>query len=963
MKTYDFLNTLAYWRNIEFFLPFKLDNVIERNQDAIVVKTDDLLELPWNDYELHGLNSEKEYYYDFYFSIFKLEDVKRLLINLFPEIKKEYIPDTRDLSGYSCFARILLNSDGLPLFQDLNVSSFPWAIKLLTQKKELSLNAFEDFIASSAENLKNSTDFLPSKSNSKKKLDRKSLLNLCNFFSDELQLGFNPNNICGYLIPYSIGNKKEDCSEKNKKKKERKLQKLQDSEKALINIIRKKRKVDILNSFYIRDLERTYQELKSNLQKSTPIYHFLQTDKNIIKKHNLLTKNGIAIASKLLSSKTALMGRWPAKTEQMPSLNQDLACQIYKTKKFPILSVNGPPGTGKTVLLRDLIADIIVARALKLSKLKKPEDAFLKEKNSVEIGKRNFSVRTLINELKGYEVLVASNNNAAVENISNELPKLINLGEDFQDLSYLKQTSNLYQFVAKKNKKDFTDDKIIDEASHYWGLPSIALGNSSNREKFRRAAFAYEFEETKENTKKRLEDLKLLTLFDIRKLALENNKSFYQAKKYFIEKLDEYNQELKKHNIKYNFDKNIEDDEISKIDFQLNAKIYNPELNKYRSNLFQAALLLHETWIKETPGLNAELKAISTLIRNPQSIASTNADNLWSILFLIIPVISTTLASTERMLGPLSPNTIGNVIIDEAGQATPQSCVGILLRAKNALIVGDQKQLEPIVSIPLAIDKYFARNIPNTVYKMFSPLLSSVQSISDSSCPFGTVFNKGSEEETWVGIPLLIHRRCSDPMFSIANEIAYDGVMISAKNKANEQFLNLAYSSWIHTEGSIKNKHWVPEQGLVLESLLKDLFHNSDFSKIPDFFCISPFKDVRNNTKALVKKLIQNKKYSGLALKEINKRIGTIHSFQGKEASIVFLVLGCDYSTEQAANWAGEKPNLINVAITRAKERLYVIGDKNVWHNKGYFSDLQKNLPNIDQDKFLLTKMVKDNVF
>ena len=75
------------------------------------------------------------------------------------------------------------------------------------------------------------------------------------------------------------------------------------------------------------------------------------------------------------------------------------------------------------------------------------------------------------------------------------------------------------------------------------------------------------------------------------------------------------------------------------------------------------------------------------------------------------------------------------------------------------------------------------------------------------------------------------------------------------------------------------------------------------------------------------------------------KRIGTVHTFQGKEADIVFFVLGCDHSRIGAAEWAGTKPNLINVAITRAKLRLYVIGDRDVWHNKGYFSDLEKGLP------------------
>lgn len=72
-----------------------------------------------------------------------------------------------------------------------------------------------------------------------------------------------------------------------------------------------------------------------------------------------------------------------------------------------------------------------------------------------------------------------------------------------------------------------------------------------------------------------------------------------------------------------------------------------------------------------------------------------------------------------------------------------------------------------------------------------------------------------------------------------------------------------------------------------------------------------------------------------------------MHAFQGKEARIVLFVLGCDFNTQGAANWAGQKPNLVNVAVTRAKDLLYVIGDVDLWHNRGFFSDLEKALPKI----------------
>ncbi|MFT8258355.1 MAG: hypothetical protein ACMZI2_03255 [Candidatus Symbiodolus clandestinus] len=38
--------------------------------------------------------------------------------------------------------------------------------------------------------------------------------------------------------------------------------------------------------------------------------------------------------------------------------------------------------------------------------------------------------------------------------------------------------------------------------------------------------------------------------------------------------------------------------------------------------------------------------------------------------------------------------------------------------------------------------------------------------------------------------------------------------------------------------------------------------------------------------------------------------------------------------------WAGEKPNLLNVALTRAKEVFYVIGHRQRWGEAGFFREL-----------------------
>ena len=38
--------------------------------------------------------------------------------------------------------------------------------------------------------------------------------------------------------------------------------------------------------------------------------------------------------------------------------------------------------------------------------------------------------------------------------------------------------------------------------------------------------------------------------------------------------------------------------------------------------------------------------------------------------------------------------------------------------------------------------------------------------------------------------------------------------------------------------------------------------------------------------------------------------------------------------------WAGKRPNLLNVAVSRAKEALYVVGNKSSWKEAGVFREL-----------------------
>lgn len=305
---------------------------------------------------------------------------------------------------------------------------------------------------------------------------------------------------------------------------------------------------------------------------------------------------------------------------------------------------------------------------------------------------------------------------------------------------------------------------------------------------------------------------------------------------------------------------------------------------------------------------------------------------LWGTLFLCVPVISTTLASVSRLFSSIGKEGIGWLLLDEAGQATPQSAAGIIWRSKRCIIVGDPLQIEPVVTIPSKL--IFKLRQQQAIDQVWSPSNSSVQILADRVSEKGTYMSVGgSEEEIWTGFPLRTHRRCENPMFYIANRIAYAGQMVKA-SKDNVDGGYIGDSSWFHivAHNPPISKHVLTEELDLLDEKINMLRANGYANEI---FVISPFKSVANACESRFR-------YSPRV------SCGTIHRFQGKEADVVFLILGSNPTSQGARDWASQKPNMLNVALTRAKKRFYVIGNKVLWGKCSYFDVMAAKLPGIN---------------
>ena len=237
------------------------------------------------------------------------------------------------------------------------------------------------------------------------------------------------------------------------------------------------------------------------------------------------------------------------------------------------------------------------------------------------------------------------------------------------------------------------------------------------------------------------------------------------------------------------------------------------------------------------------------------------------------------------------------------------------------MVVGDPSQIKPVLGLEPRILAMLGKHFK--VGEKYLSESASVQTLVDSASHYG--FYKDKEQTDWIGIPLWVHRRCKYPMFNISNELSYGGLMVQG-NKSEGK------TGWYDIKGKAKDKY-VKEQGEFLkQKILKMAKENPDIldKDKPDIvYVISPFKHVASELAKELKKIGFTRSKNG---KPTN--IGTIHTFQGKEAPIVFMVLGADKVSAGAASWAVQEPNMMNVASTRAKKEFYVIGDLSLYKGK-----------------------------
>ncbi|MDR7211073.1 AAA domain-containing protein [Flavobacterium piscis] len=273
------------------------------------------------------------------------------------------------------------------------------------------------------------------------------------------------------------------------------------------------------------------------------------------------------------------------------------------------------------------------------------------------------------------------------------------------------------------------------------------------------------------------------------------------------------------------------------------------------------------------------------------------------------------------------------LIVDEAGQVAPEVGTATFSLAKQAVIVGDVKQIEPVWNITNKIDIgnlkkcNIIKSYDDPIYeKEFDPkgFLASTGSIMKMAQNASNIRQSGAKDK---GVMLVEHRRCFDEIINYCNVLAYDGKLIPLKGQAKNDLL-FPPMYCIHVEGNsiIKNSSRYNEN--EVNAIVNWLVQNKSkieekYGKVEDSIgIITPFVGQKNSLRYALKN-------AGFNVDKL--KLGTVHALQGAERSIILfsMVYGKGDSGTMFFD-RDNKPNMLNVAVSRAKDNFIVFANTEI---------------------------------
>jgi len=298
---------------------------------------------------------------------------------------------------------------------------------------------------------------------------------------------------------------------------------------------------------------------------------------------------------------------------------------------------------------------------------------------------------------------------------------------------------------------------------------------------------------------------------------------------------------------------------------------------------------------------------------------------------------------------PLKPGLFDVAIIDEASQCDIASCFPILYRAKKAVIVGDDKQLPHLSFLEKAKEQSFLTQygIADKYQLMWRFRTNSMFDIANYYSMFPVLLDE--------------HFRSYPPIINFSNQEFYGNrIKVMKMDTSSTPILETV----VVPDGKVDfdATRNLPEIEALIKYLqdiiVEDERLNSD--KPISIGIISPFRAQVEQLKISVSRVL-----SEHMIKKHQIEIGTAHTFQGDERDVILISWALANNSHSQSLTFIQKPNLFNVAITRARSKMvnFVSKPPNEFQDgifRSYLAFVQEY-----QDKYKLIKENKldDNIY
>ncbi|MGH1377003.1 MAG: AAA domain-containing protein [Alphaproteobacteria bacterium] len=280
--------------------------------------------------------------------------------------------------------------------------------------------------------------------------------------------------------------------------------------------------------------------------------------------------------------------------------------------------------------------------------------------------------------------------------------------------------------------------------------------------------------------------------------------------------------------------------------------------------------------------------------------------------------------SAENSNPPLF-DTIDLLIMDEAGQVAPEKGIAPLSLAKKALIVGDTDQIEPIFEHNRYEDGQLLRKHGLSRY-LDDMEYRGALSHSGNMMALAKKVSVLSLDEQTQGMFLSEHRRCLPEIIAYCNELVYEGRIIPKTiPEVDPEFPAMGYA---HIPGESKHRNgqsryneaeattiakWVSDNA---DRLMQTYGGNG--KSLKDIVgIVTPFAAQKN----CITEALNNHNVDS------DIRVGTVHTFQGAERDLMIFSPVYGGNDDATSYFFDMKPNMLNVAVSRAKKSFLVFGD------------------------------------